>query len=72
MEDLVLILTMCAEAALLYFLIRWLSSRLSPDEKSGSKREESGDDKADDPKIGLKCLLHGTIVSKGDWFNARR
>ena len=75
MEDIIIILTLLGEAALLYAVISFLSARLSQKEKEHKGRKEDDREEtktAKDLKIGRWCLLHGTIVSKGDWFNVRK
>lgn len=73
MENFILIATMICEAALMYAVISWLASRLSPDEqKQTQENEKSPKDKTKDTKVSRWCLMHGTIVPKSDWFIARK
>ncbi|MBR2781110.1 MAG: hypothetical protein IKD81_06830 [Eubacteriaceae bacterium] len=67
MEDIIIILTLLGEAALLYAVISFLSARLSQKEKEhkDSKEDDREETKtAKDLKIGRWCLLHGTISIK--------
>lgn len=74
MEDIILILTLLGEAALLYAVISYLSGRLSRREERQEAEDagEDGDNASKDAKLGRLCLLHGTIVSKGDWSGIRK